>query len=157
MLRRLTALVLLLPLLLLTSGCNQQGAQKAESVITLVLNVAQADSDLVPSADLSIYNSFVSLGQTLNSQLNTCINGTKPSFSSCFNAFASGLTSPTELARLRLMSAKTQSKVQLIVAAIITAVNIVTTFVTPTLTSTPTTSSELHEFANTHNIHGDGF
>lgn len=120
----------LLSLSLFTGGCTStQKAQDASKAIAVVLTIAQAEAGLVPAGDQVIYNGFVSLGNTLEGQLNTCIGGLglmskNAAFLGCFNAFASGLTSPAELAQLRILSAGTQGRVQIIVAGVIAGVNI---------------------------------
>jgi hypothetical protein len=160
MIRKLSSalsLILVVAMSLSLAGCNYlHDAQNTSNVLGTILAVAQADAGIVPAPDQAIYNNFVNLGLTLHTQLNTCIaaapTGTKSAFLTCFNAFAGGLTSPTELAELRLLSPATQAKVQLIVAAVIAAVDIIeselggTTLGTPSISS-PVSSQQLHDFA----------
>jgi hypothetical protein len=154
-------LVAVLSVALLFGGCTQSSQQQAQdfsNVVGTVLSIAQADAGVVPAQDQAVYTSFVNLGITLHTQLNTCISasgasGAKATFLACFNTFAGGLISPAELAQLRLLSAGTQSKAQLIVTAIITGVDIALTAFggtpapTPAISATPTTAAELHDFA----------
>jgi hypothetical protein len=148
--------VLLIVPLLIVSGCNGlSAATKAQNAITDVLNIAKAEVSLVPTQDLAIYTNFVNLGITLDGQLATCnaavsgIMGKNSQFTACFNAFATGLTSPAELAQLRLLSPGTQSKVQLYAVAIITGVNLALSFFgnsvipAPVVAATPTSSQDL--------------
>jgi hypothetical protein len=129
--------MLAVPVLAVVSlaGCSaQQFAQRAQNAITAALNIAVAEEAAVPAADQAPYKRFVDLGQQLNAQLNVCIGGvsgpmgtsigTKAKFLQCFDAFAAGLLSPTELADLRVMTPKSQSKVELIATAVVTGVNI---------------------------------
>jgi hypothetical protein len=148
--------VLLIVPLLLISGCNGlSAAMKAENVITAVLTIAKAEVAVVPAQDQAIYTNFVNLGITLDGQLASCITsvqglmGKSSQFAACFTAFATGLTTPAELAQLRLLSAGTQGKVQLYVVAIITGINVALAFFSstavspPTIAATPTSSQDL--------------
>jgi hypothetical protein len=129
MLKMKRSAFILVPLLLLVSGCNSlQTAQNFENVITGILNIAKAEVPALPPADGAILNQWTSLLTTLNGQLETCITaaGTsakKATFLACFNAFAVGATSPTELAQLRLLSPGSQQKVELWLTAAILGVN----------------------------------
>lgn len=111
-------------------GCNAQSvALKAENVITAVVTVAKAEEPVIPAADQAIYSNFVNLAMTLDNQLAVCLNGlgsmTKSStFANCFNTFAMGLLSPTELQQLRLLSPGTQNKTILYVTGIVAGVNV---------------------------------
>jgi hypothetical protein len=147
-------LPLALSLVLLTS-CNGNGlqtAQRAQSAIQVALNIAAVEENLVPVQDQAIYKNFVTLGNTLNGQLGTCITnvtgimGTGAKFASCFNTFAQGVLSPVELAQLRLLSPTTAAKVQLYVTAVVAGVNIAiaafggTPAATPVVGASPSTS-----------------
>ena len=140
-------------------GCNGlSAAMKAENVITAVLTIAKAEVSVVPAQDQAIYTNFVNLGITLDGQLSSCISsvsglmGKNAQFAACFNTFATGLTTPAELAQLRLLSATSQGKVQLYVTSIIAGVNVALAFFStsavapPAIAATPTTSRELHQF-----------
>jgi hypothetical protein len=147
---------LILPLalsLVLLTGCNGlQTAQRAQSAIQVALNIAAVEENLVPVQDQAIYKNFVTLGNTLNGQLGTCITnvggimGKGAKFASCFNTFAQGVLSPTELAQLRLLSPATQARIQLYVTAVVAGVNIAiaafggTPATTPVIGSAPSTS-----------------
>lgn len=138
--------------LLLNASCNaQQTAIRAQGVIQAVLNVAKVECPAFPVKDQSACNSFVDLGITLDGQLANCITSssgimnTSGKFKTCFNIFAQGLFSPAEMAQLRIMSAGSQSKVQLYVTSVVAGVNIVLAFLTPTIASPPPTS-EIIEF-----------
>ena len=153
--KRLASIVLVLALTLATipiGGCNvQQTAIRAQGVIQAVLNVAKVECPAFPVKDQAACNSFVDLGITLDGQLANCISSasgimsTSGKFKACFNIFAQGLFSPAELAQLRIMSAGSQSRVQLYVTSIVAGVNIVLAFLTPTITALPPTS-EVIEF-----------
>jgi len=113
------------------TGCTgAQAAQRAEAAITAVLNIAAVEVAVVPVADQAAYKGFIALAQNVNGQLQTCITnvsgitGKGAKFLSCFNTFAQGLLSPTELAQLRILSPATAAKVQLYVTAIVAGVNI---------------------------------
>lgn len=111
-------------------GCNNQSiALKSENVLTAVIQVAKAEEPVIPAQDQAIYTNFVNLAMTLDNQLAVCLNGlgtmTKAStFAQCFNAFATGLLSPTELQQLRLLSPGTQNKVILYVTGAVAAINV---------------------------------
>lgn len=113
------------------SACNGlQTATRAQGIITAVLNVAAAEEPSVPAADQAAFTNWVNLGKTLDGQLSACITnvggvtGKGAKFSVCFNTFASGLLSSSELAQLRVLSPGSTSKVQAVVTAIVTGVNV---------------------------------
>lgn len=156
-------MVLFLIAVLVLPGCNPSTvAQDASNVIGAVLTIAQAETPAIPAQDQAVYNSFLTLGQTLQVQLSTCIassGAAKSKFLACFNAFASGLTSPAELAQLRIMSAGSQSKVQLYATAIIVGINVAIKSFGGTAASTPAISgsgapsvADLRELAVQANI-----
>ena len=141
-------------------GCSAYTvATHASAVIGAILQVAAAEEVVVPVADQAAYTSFVNLGQSLNTQLNSCIasanSGLTKSgkFLACFNGFAQGLSSPAELAQLRLLSAGTQSKVQLYIVGIVTGVNVAiaafggTQATAPTVSEAMPTPNQLQELA----------
>lgn len=125
--------LLIVPVLIaafFVSGCNSLAtAQSFEDVINGILNVAKAEIPELPPADGAILTQWTNLGTTLAAQNQTCINaaaaggGKNVVFLACFNAFAIGLTSPAELAQLRLLSATGQGKAELWATAIILGVN----------------------------------
>lgn len=115
----------------LMSACNGYDvATRVVNIIAAVLQVAAAETAAVPAADQPAYKSFVVLGQTLESQLQTCLeaadSGMKRSgkFLACFNNFTSGLTAPAELAQLRVLAPDTQKQVQRYLTAITVGVNV---------------------------------
>lgn len=129
--KKLIPALMVLAACLMISGCNGlQTAQRAQSAIQVALNIAAVEENVVPVQDQAIYKNFVTLGNTLNGQLLTCIGnvgglmGKGAKFASCFNTFAQGILSPTELAQLRLLSPTTQAKIQLYVTAVVAGVNI---------------------------------
>jgi len=145
-------------LMLLPMGCSTTAlgkAQTASNVIAAIFTIAQDEVGAIPVQDQAIYSGFVTLGLTLNSQLNTCIGAAgsqtgKAAFLACFNTFVQGLNSPTELAQLRLLSGKTQGTVQKYLVAVITGVNVAFSFFGGTPATAPTvgtapTAAELHE------------
>lgn len=105
-------------------------AQTAANVIAGVLAIAQAEAPSVPAADQPIYNGFVTLGLSLESQLQSCIVSANSGmtkggkFLACFNGFAAGLASPAEQAQLRLLSSGVGKKVQLYLVGIVAGVNV---------------------------------
>ena len=112
-----------------TISCNALAtAQNFSNVLGGIIAVAQADIPALPPADGAILTTWTNLGVSLDGQLNTCIgalgnSGKTAQFLGCFNAFASGLLNPTELAQLRIVSAGSQSKVQLYVTAAVLGLN----------------------------------
>ncbi len=131
-------------LLLMTTGCNATTtAQDFANVIAGILNIAKAEIPALPPADAAIVTQWTTLGTTLDAQLRTCITnataagGKKAAFLACFNTFAAGIASPAELAQLRVLSAGSQSKVQLWVTAIILGVNAALTSFGGTPAATP--------------------
>lgn len=125
---RFTAISLLLACLF-CFGCNSlQKAQDAERVVNGILTIARAEESALPAKDVAIIKPWVDLGFTLDGQLQTCNSaagsgGKDAVFAGCFNAFATGLLNPTELAQLRLLSTTSQSKAALWATAIILGVN----------------------------------
>lgn len=152
--RKLFSAFLAVSFSLVLVGCSAtQSAQKFSQVFAGILNVAQADEPALPPADALIVNHWVTLGQTLNAQLNTCINttgGNKTKIAACITAFGSGLTNPAELAQLRILNPGTQTKIQVIATAVILAVNAALTQFggaaqpVPTVAPAPATAAELH-------------
>lgn len=157
-------LAVILSCSLTLSGCNyQQDAQKTANVIAAVIAVAKAEAQVVPPADQAAYNNFIAALSTLDGQLNTCIAGAsssrKATFLNCFNTFATGLTTPAELAQLRIVDKGVQGKVVLYVVGIVAGVNVALSFFGGTAVTPPTagpapTSSELRELANQIGYHG---
>jgi hypothetical protein len=150
----LVSLLVVTALPMLLAGCSaQQTALKAQGVVSAVLKVAAAEEAVVPAADQAAFTSWVSLGNTLNAQLATCITnvggvtGKGAKFAACFSTFASGLLSPAELAQLRVLSPSTQAKVQLYVTAIVTGINVVTAITAPQVAERQPTRGELEAFA----------
>jgi hypothetical protein len=143
------------------TACNKYSiAVGVSNGINALLQVAQAEAQEVPAQDQQTYNGFVSLGQTLHTQLNTCLTAANSSilgksgkFLACFNAFVQGLTSPTELAQLRVMNPATTSRVQRILTGFIIGVNVgIGTFggtqaTTPSVSAQATTPEELNALA----------
>ena len=149
--KRLIASCLAVLVAVSLTGCTAQStATKAQAVIGAVLTVAQAEQSLVPPADQAAFANFVSLGLTLNAQLGTCIAksdgvmGVGSKFGACFTAFATGLTTPAELAQLRVLSEPSQKKVGLYLTGIIAGVNIIVAFTAPAGAPPAPTAAELH-------------
>lgn len=148
-------LILVLSILLtvpVMSSCNATAtANKAEQIISAVLQTAKVEASAIPPADQAAYNNFVALGLNLDGQLKTCINnvggimGKGAKFASCFNTFASSLLSPQELAQLRIISTSAQQKVQLYVTAVVAGVNVIVQFKTPQISAAAVTTAERQE------------
>lgn len=140
---------------LLMTGCNaQQTAQKAAAIIGAAFAAAQQDISAVPQQDQAAYSNFVTLGQTLDHQLQACLaaSGTKSAkLLACFNGFAAGLNSPAELVQLRILSGPSQNKVQKYLDFAIAAVNIAVAayggseVTAPQVQPTPTPKAELRQ------------
>lgn len=144
--------------LVFAQGCNGlQEAQRVENVLAGLITLAQSEVSVVPPQDKAIFQNYIALAGTLDGQLKACISGVSgvtgqsKKFLACFNAFATGLTSPAELAQLRLLSPSAQNRVQLYVTAVITGVNVALSYfggsaaTPPTVSTTPPTSAELHD------------
>lgn len=139
------------------AGCSaQQKALDVYNVLEGIVAVAQAEAPNIPVADQATYNSLVALAGTLDDQLHVCItaSGTKSAkLLACFNAYAAGLASPTELAQLRILSPATQHKVQLYVTSIVAGVNVAVRFyggsqvAVPAVAPAPATKAEMRELA----------
>jgi hypothetical protein len=135
-------------------GCSAtQSAQKFSQVFAGILNVAQADEPALSPADAAIVNHWVTLGQTLDGQLNTCIGttgGNKAKIAGCITSFGSGLTNSAELAQLRILSPSAQTKIQIVATAVTLAVNAAltqfggTSQPAPAIAPTLATAAELH-------------
>lgn len=138
-------------------GCNAtSAAQKFSNIFAGILSVAQADEPALPASDAGIVNHWVTLGQTLDAQLNSCITitkGNKAKIAGCITAFGSGLTNTAELAQLRILTPATQSKIQVIATAVVLAVNAALAQFggaarsMPAVSTKPATSAELHELS----------
>lgn len=133
--KRFTVAGSFMVLLLMAAGCNATtAAQDFANVITGILNIAKAEEPTLPSADGAIVAQWTALGTTLDGQLQTCITGAsaaggkKAAFLACFNTFAAGIASPSELAQLR-------------VTAIILGVNAALTSLGGTAQATPTVAA----------------
>jgi hypothetical protein len=140
-------------------GCNSSPlavANRAEDVLTAVIQVASAETPAIPVSDQPAYTNFVNLAKTLDNQLSVCIAGVSgltgqgAKFAACFTAFASGLFSPTELQQLRILNPATQNKIQLYATAVVTGLNVALAFfgstvVSPPAIGTPPTSAQLKE------------
>lgn len=139
------------------AGCNStQTAQKFSTVFAGILSVAQADEPALPAVDAAIVNHWVTLGQTLDAQLNTCITttgGKKAKIAGCITGFGSGLTNQAELAQLRILTPGTQTKIQVIATAVVLAVNAALAQfggapqATPVVSPAPATSAQLHQLS----------
>ena len=149
-----------LAIALACAGCNAaDAAQRAQSVIAAVLQIAQAEEPALPPADAAIVTPWVTLGVTLDGQLETCLataatNGSKKSaFFACFNTFSQGLLGPTELAQLRVLSPGSQKTAQLWITAISVGIDVAipllggTAQAPPAVSSIPPSSRELASFA----------
>lgn len=142
--RRLSVVASLIVVLAVVAGCNATTtAQDFANVVTGILNIAKAEIPALPPADGAIVAQWTTVGTTLDAQLQSCITGAtaaggkKAAFLACFNTFAAGIASPTELAQLRVLSTGSQSKVQLWVTAIILGVNAALTSLGGTPAGTP--------------------
>lgn len=162
---------LVVPILLALSciGCGSpyKTAQQFETVLSGILNIAQADVTALPIADQPTVLQWIQAGETLNTQLGSCIaaagtNGKAAAFGSCFDTFASGLLSPAELAQLRILSTASQQKVELWATAAILAVNGALTIYqlatqpTPTIAEAPS-HHDLVAFARANGLPSHGF
>lgn len=136
---------ILLAVILPLSGCSgYQNAVTVSNVLGGVLAIAQAEESQIPAQDQPAFSGFVSLGQSLHGQLNSCISSASKGvsksgkFLACFNSFAQGLASPSELAQLRVLSPGSQSKVQLYLAGIVTGLNVAMNYFGGSQVATPT-------------------
>jgi hypothetical protein len=128
---------------LFTGACSAQQAATTQRVIAAIIDTFRAEIPVLPAQDQLPATQFVALGVTLDNQLAQCISvapsvmGTKGRVQSCFSIFATGLLSPAELAQLRVLSGKSQARVQLVVTGIVAAVNIWIAFDTPVVGPAP--------------------
>lgn len=166
--KKFLAVPVLLALSSIGCGSAYQTAQQFQTVLTGILNLGQADISALPAADQPAVTQWIQAGQTLNTQLGSCIaaagTSAKPAaFGSCFDTFAAGLTSPAELAQLRVLSAASQQKVELIATAAILAVNgalavyQLATQPQPQIAANPPTHQELVAFARRGHLPTQGF
>lgn len=148
--KRAASICIVVLLSISMTACSASQANKTEAVIEAIINVAKAETPLIPVADQAAYTNYLTLATTLDSQLGTCIvqasgiMSTSGKISACFTVFAEGLTSPQELALLRVLNANTQSKLQLYIGGIIAAVNVIVAFTTPQIAPTPASAEEMH-------------
>lgn len=116
-------------------GCSEyKDAVGAVNVIGQIVTIAENDLPALtttgtfnPTEAISVQN-YLQLVGTLNTQTGACLTAAGTSakaaaISACFSTFSAGLSSPTELALLRVLNPKAQAKVQLWVTAVILAVN----------------------------------
>lgn len=150
------------------AGCSgYQKAQAVYNVIESIVNVAQADLPALQAAgvfspgEAPIIGGYVQLVGTLNGQYGACITNAQNStlatsgkFVGCLNVFSAGLADPKELASLRLLNPRAQSKVQLWAAALQIGLNVgLSNFgapqpQTPVIATVAPTVAELHQFAS---------
>lgn len=126
--KKFLAIPVLLAFSLMGCGGAYQTAQQFQTVIAGILNIAQGGVSSLPAADQATVGNWVNAALNLDGQLAGCINSAGTSaaasaFGTCFDTFAAGLTSPSELAQLRIVSAASQKKVELWATAAILAVN----------------------------------
>jgi hypothetical protein len=142
------------------TACNAYNtAVGFSNVISGLLTIGSAEVPQVPAADQASFSNFITLGQTLDAQLNSCLSAANSGmnksskFLACFNNFAQGITAPAEMTQLRLLSDSTRHKVQLYVTAATVAVNVGIKYfggaqvTTPTVTSSLPTRDELAALA----------
>ena len=135
---------------LFTGACSAQQAATTQRVIAAIIDTFRAEIPVLPAQDQLPATQFAALAVTLDNQLAQCIStvptvmGTKGRVQSCFSIFATGLLSPAELAQLRVLSGKSQARVQLVVTGIVAAVNIWIAFDTPVVGPAPS-AAELQE------------
>lgn len=158
---RSISLSIVLSISIALSGCNyQQDAQRTANVIAAVIAVAKVEAQVVPVADQVAYNNFLAALTTIDGQLNTCVAAAKgmgatrkSTFLACFNTFATGLTTPAELAQLRILDKGVQGKVALYVVGIVAGVNVALSFfggpaVAPPVAGPVPTAGELRDLCH---------
>lgn len=149
------------------AGCTgYQKALAAYNVIQSIVNVAQADlptlqaAGVFSPAEAPVIGGYVQLVGTLNGQYSACITNAQNSklatsgkFIGCLNVFSAGLSDPKELASLRLLNPKAQSKVQLWATALQIGLNVALSNLgapqpqAPVIAASAPTSAELLGFA----------
>lgn len=144
-------------------GCNTyQAALTAVNTAGQVIAIAQDDlpaleaSGVIPAADGPVVTAWLSAASTLQGQAKTCVtsagtSGTKAALGNCLFVFANGLTSPAELANLRVLSKSSQQKVELWATGVTLAadgycvIEGCTQAAPPVITQTAPTAEELHD------------
>jgi hypothetical protein len=151
-----------LPLLVIffIAGCSPlKTAQNFQNVIAGVIAIAKVDAPALPAQDQAVLTPWINFLSSADTQLQTCItaagtNGKKATFLACFNAFAN----PTELATLRVISAKSQSSAVLWITAIVVGVNAGLDFFggaqvpPPVIQSASASKSDLHNLFVRDNV-----
>lgn len=150
--RRLLVAASFTVLVVVVAGCNAAAtAQDSANVLAGIINIAKAEAPALPAADAAVVTQWATLGATLDLQLDSCITGAqaagskKSAFLTCFNTFAQGLLSTSELAQLKVLSAGSQSKVQLWVTAISLGINAALTAFGGTAQATPAVSTSAEQ------------
>ena len=150
--KRVQVLAVLVALVALV-GCKEQPKiVVALGVVGNVFTLAQDDlpslqvAGVLTAADVKAFGNWLTAGQTLLAQGQTCVNGLGASGSAsalaaCVNAFATGLLSPAEQANLRIISPGAQKKVTLYVTAIVLATNFAAQIVNAVQSQTPPVGS----------------
>lgn len=156
-----TILPLVLLLVIPLCGCSvYKYANNTVNVIGQIISIAQADlpglesSGVIATADAPAITNWLNGLATLDSQAKTCVatagtSGTKAALTSCITTFAEGLLNPTELATLRVLSPKSQQKVELYATAITLGLNAYcdiegcASITPPAISSTPASAQDI--------------
>ena len=157
------------------AGCKQQPKVVAAlNVVGQLFTITHDDlpalqvAGILTAPDVTAADNWISAGQTLLGQAQTCVGnlgqgGSGSQLATCVSAFATGLVSPQEQAQLRIISPQAQKKVTLYVTAVVLAVNFAAQIVnaiqvqTPPVGSAPSadiqpTREDLHELAARINL-----
>jgi len=160
MVRRL-AVLLLLPLLLLPSGCTLKAYQRAElvnKVVASVLAIAGAEVPQFPANEQPIVTGFITAGTSINNAYGTCIDNANNAllnksskFLDCLGVFTKALNDPQLLAQLRVLNPSSAKKIQLWLTGVTVAVNEAIIWFggqapSPSTVGPTATSAELHQF-----------
>jgi hypothetical protein len=106
-------------------GCSTYtAATNALNAIGQIISLAQTDlpaleaAGTIPAADVPAVTNWLAAAATLKTQASSCVtsagtSGTKAALGNCLFVFANGLTSPAELAELRILSPSSVKTVEL--------------------------------------------
>jgi hypothetical protein len=156
-------------------GCNEyKTATATVTTIGQIVTIAQSDLPAICATGAITAAECTQIGQgltgitALDTQAGTCLTAAGTSAKNaailaCYNAFATGLTSPAELAFFHVKDPKTQAQIEVWVTAVTLAVNTVLDLVggsslaMPVLADQPASRRDLHALARRVGVEGYGY
>jgi hypothetical protein len=147
-------------------GCKEQPQVLAAlNTVQQVITLAQTDvpslvvAGTITQADATAISTWLGAASSLDAQGITCVtalgaSGSASAIATCVNTIGTGLLSPTEMAQLRIISAKAQHSLAIYVTAVVLGVNAAAEIVNAIQTATPTVgASPTTELVNPAEVH----